>query len=66
MNTIHDTDITFVHTSSPPQMQASGEKTWGPGEKKLTRGETIEGTKSFSQQNMRFHFQKTLKKLLTD
>ena len=33
MNTIHDIDVTFVLTSSPPQMRASGEKMLG------TRGE---------------------------
>ena len=50
MNTIHDTDVTFVLTSSPPQMRASGEKKLG------TPGEKIKGTKSFPPQNMRFHY----------
>ena len=59
MNTIHDTDVTFVLTSSPPQMPASG-KSWGPGEKKLNRGEKIKGTKTFSPQNMRFHYKTRL------
>jgi hypothetical protein len=61
MNTIHDTDVTFVLTSSPPQMRASGEKSWGPREKKLgTQGEKIKGTKTFSPQNMRFHYKTRL------
>eukprot|EP01043_Picozoa_sp_COSAG02_P087289 COSAG02_NODE_24589_length_683_cov_1.101027_1_plen_51_part_10 len=29
MNTIHGTDVTFVLTSSPPQLRASGEKKLG-------------------------------------
>ena len=35
-------------------------KSWGPAEKKLTRGEKIKGTKTFSPQNMRFHYKTRL------